>query len=80
MIGGDLGAVAAAGESGGGEVVVDLQTAAVLTLCRQRGVRAAVGLVVRSVDGRPLHDDPLDAALLRLADGGVAALAALPKP
>ena len=79
VIGGDLGAVAAVGESGGGEVVVDLQTAAVLTLCRQRGVQAAVGLVVRSVDGRPLHDDPLDAALLRLADGGVAAIGGAPK-
>jgi uridine phosphorylase len=54
----------------------DLQTAAVLSLCRRRRVAAAVAVVVRSLDGRPLHDDPLDAALLRLADAAVAALRA----
>ncbi len=55
----------------------DLQTAAVLSLCRRERVAAAVAVVVRSLDGRPLHDDPLDAALLRLADAAVAALGAV---
>ncbi len=52
----------------------DLQTAAVLSLCRLETVAAAAALVVRSVDGRRLHDDPLDAALLRLSDAAVATL------
>ena len=52
----------------------DLQTAAVLTLARRLGLEAAAALVVRSLDGRRLEDDPLEAALLRLADAGVAAL------
>lgn len=53
----------------------DLQTAAVLALAGHAGVAAAAALVVRSLDGRPLEDEPLDAALLRLADSAVAALA-----
>jgi len=53
----------------------DLQTAAVLTLAREREVPAAAALVVRSLDGRPLEDEPLDAALLRLARVAVEALA-----
>jgi uridine phosphorylase len=53
----------------------DLQTAAVLALARRRGARAAAALVVRSLDGRPLEDEPLDAALLGLAEAAVAALA-----
>lgn len=52
----------------------DLQTAAVFTLARRLGLAAAAALVVRSVDGRPLEDEPLDAALLRLADAAVTAL------
>ncbi|MFN8114092.1 MAG: hypothetical protein U0R51_12960 [Solirubrobacterales bacterium] len=52
----------------------DLQTAAVLTLARRLGVAAAAALVVRSLDGRRLEDEPLEAALLRLADAAVAAL------
>ena len=52
----------------------DLQTAAVLTLARRLGLAAAAALVVRSLDGRRLEDEPLEAALLRLADAGVAAL------
>jgi nucleoside phosphorylase len=51
----------------------DLQTAAVLSLCRREAVPAAAALVVRSIDGRRLHDDPLDAALLRLAAAAVTA-------
>ena len=53
----------------------DLQTAAVLTLARRLGLPAAAAVVVRSLDGRRLEDEPLEAALLRLADAGVAALA-----
>jgi purine-nucleoside phosphorylase len=52
----------------------DLQTAAVLALAARAGVAAAAALVVRSLDGRPLEDEPLDAALLRLADAAVASL------
>jgi uridine phosphorylase len=52
----------------------DLQTAAVLTLARRLGTPAAAALVVRSRDGRRLEDEPLEAALLRLADAAVAAL------
>ncbi|MEZ5156567.1 MAG: hypothetical protein R2718_10710 [Solirubrobacterales bacterium] len=54
----------------------DLQTAAVLTLARRLGLTAAAALVVRSLDGRRLEDEPLDAALLRLADAAVTALEA----
>ena len=54
----------------------DLQTAAVFALAAQRGVPAAAALVVRSRDGHRLEDEPLDAALLRLADAAVAVLAA----
>ena len=60
-----------------GQGPVDLQTAALFELCRRRGVAAAAALVVRSSAGRPLHDDPLEKALLRLADGAVAAFAKL---
>jgi nucleoside phosphorylase len=52
----------------------DLQTAAVLVLSRRLEVPAAAAVVVRSLDGRRLEDEPLDAALLRLADAAVAAL------
>jgi uridine phosphorylase len=52
----------------------DLQTAAVLGLGRRLGVPAAAALVVRSLDGSPLEDEPLDAALLRLAGAATAAL------
>jgi len=52
----------------------DLQSAAVLTLGPRLGFGAAAALVVRSLDGRRLEDEPLDAALLRLADAAVAAL------
>jgi hypothetical protein len=52
----------------------DLQTAAVLTLARRLGIAGAAALVVRSLDGRRLEDEPLEAALLRLADAAVAAL------
>ncbi len=52
----------------------DLQTAAVLALARRLGLAGAAALVVRSLDGRRLEDEPLDAALLRLADAAVAAL------
>lgn len=52
----------------------DLQTAALFGLGRRLGVPAAAVLVVRSLDGRPLEDEPLDAAVLRLADAAVAAL------
>lgn len=55
----------------------DLQTAAVLALASRLGVIAAAALVVRSVAGRRLEDEPLEAALLRLADGAVAALASI---
>ena len=54
----------------------DLQTAAVLSLCRRERVAAAVVVVVRSLDGPPVPDDH-DAALLRLADAAVAALGAV---
>ncbi|HWO49948.1 MAG TPA: hypothetical protein VNM42_08770 [Solirubrobacterales bacterium] len=54
----------------------DLQTAAVFALAARRDVPAAAALVVRSRDGRPLEDEPLDAALLSLADAAVAALQA----
>lgn len=53
----------------------DLQTAAVFALGRRLGVATAAALVVRSLDGRMLEDDPLDAALLRLAAAAVAAFA-----
>lgn len=52
----------------------DLQTAAVLGLGRRLGVPTAAAVVVRSLDGRPLEDDPLEAALLRLGDAAVTAL------
>jgi hypothetical protein len=52
----------------------DLQTAAVFALAARRDVPAAAALVVRSRDGRPLEDEPLEAALLRLADAAVVAL------
>ncbi len=52
----------------------DLQTAAVFALGRRLGVAVAAGLVVRNLDGRMLEDEPLEAALLRLADRAVAAL------
>jgi purine-nucleoside phosphorylase len=52
----------------------DLQTAAVFGLGRRLGIATAAGLVVRNLDGRMLEDEPLDAALLRLADRAVAAL------
>lgn len=55
----------------GADGLRDLQTAAVLALCSREEVAAAVAVVVRSLDGRPLHDDPLDAALLRMADAAV---------
>lgn len=71
VIGPDETRPARDGEAGS---LVDHQSAAVLSLCRRLEVEAAVGLVVRSFDGRPLHDDPLDSALLRLADDAVAAL------
>lgn len=51
----------------------DLQTAAVLALASRLGVPAAAALVVRSVDGRLLEDEPLESAVLRLAEGAVAA-------
>lgn len=54
--------------------IADLQTAAVLALARSRRLAAAAALVVRESDGRRLHDDPLEAAVLRLADAAVAAL------
>jgi hypothetical protein len=53
----------------------DLQTAAVLELGHRLGIATAAALVVRSVDGRPLEDEPLDVALLRLAAAAAAALA-----
>ena len=55
--------------------VGDLQTAALLAICRERGVLGAAALVVGSSAGRRLDDQPMEAALLRLADGAVAALA-----
>ncbi len=61
-------------DAGGPVGLRDLQTAAVLSLCRREGVPAAAALVIRSVDGRRLHDDPLEAAVLRLADVAVTAL------
>lgn len=58
----------------------DLQTAAVLTLASRLGVTAAAALVVRSAGGRRLEDEPLEAALLRLADAAVAAFGAAAGP
>ncbi|KAA0272770.1 MAG: hypothetical protein EDQ89_06930, partial [Acidobacteria bacterium] len=60
---------------GGAPGLHDLQTAAVLGLGRRLGVPTAAAVVVRSLDGRPLEDEPLEAALLRLGDAAVAALA-----
>jgi purine-nucleoside phosphorylase len=51
----------------------DLQTAAVLGVAARLKVPAAAVLVVRSAGGRRLEDDPLESALLRLADGAVSA-------
>lgn len=58
----------------GGARFADLQSAAVLTLGRRHGLTVAAALVVRELDGRRLHDDPLEASLLRLADAAVTAL------
>jgi len=58
-----------------GDGLHDLQTAAILALARRLGAAAAAGVVVRSLDGRRLEDEPLDAALLRLADSAVEAFA-----
>lgn len=64
-----------AGSAGSAAVsVVDLQSAAVLSLCRRRGVAAAAGLVVARSAGRRLEDEPLDAALLRLAAAAITAM------
>lgn len=60
---------------GGAPGLHDLQTAAVLGLGRRLGVPTAAAVVVRSLDGRPLEDEPLEAALLRLGDAAVTALA-----
>jgi purine-nucleoside phosphorylase len=54
--------------------VADLQTAAVLALGRRRSVAVGAALVIREAAGRRLHDDPLEAALLRLTDAAVTAL------
>ena len=62
-------------DDGGG--LVDLQTSALLQLCRIRGTTAGATAIIRSVGGRPLHDDPLEAALLRAADLAVTALGKL---
>lgn len=54
--------------------VVDLQTAATLAFCHGRRIAAAAVLAVASSAGRRLEDEPLEGALLRLADLAVSAL------
>lgn len=54
--------------------VGDLQTAALLAICREREVLGAAALVVGSSAGHRLDDQPMEAALLRLAGAAVAAL------
>ena len=67
-----------AADPGGHECPVgDLQTAALLAICRQLGVRGAAALVVGSSAGRRLDDQPMEAALLRLADAAITALATI---
>ena len=61
--------------AGGPEARVgDLQTAALLAVCRRRGVTAAAALVVGVAAGRRLEDEPMDAGLLRLAAAATEAL------
>ncbi len=54
--------------------VGDLQTAALLALCHRRGIAAAAALVVGVAAGRRLEDEPMEAALLRLASAATEAL------
>jgi uridine phosphorylase len=58
----------------GGVRVLDLQTAATFTFCRGRGIAAAAVLAVASSAGRRLEDEPLEGALLSLADMAASAL------
>jgi hypothetical protein len=58
--------------------VLDLQTAATLAFCRERRIAAAAILAVASSAGRRLEDEPLERALLGLADVAVAALTSRP--
>jgi len=57
--------------------VADLQTAALLTSARNRGLELAAVLVVASSGGRRLDDEPLEAKLLSRAGAAAAALQSL---
>jgi uridine phosphorylase len=57
--------------------VGDLQTAALLALAGRRGIRVAAALVVGGAAGRRLEDEPMEAALLRLASAATEALRAV---
>lgn len=52
----------------------DLQTAAVLAWCARYGVAAAAVVVVAGAAGRRLEDDPLEAALVRMAGSAATVL------
>jgi len=57
-----------------GARVEDLQTAALFAICRRHGIAAAALLAVARGGGRPLDDEPLEAALLELAEVAATAL------
>ncbi len=56
--------------------VADLQTAALFALARRSGIQIAATLAVAHSDGRRLEDEPLERALLTLADASAGALSA----
>ena len=58
-----------------GAVGVDLETAALFAVARQRGVRAGSLLAVTASGGERLDDEAIDAAGLRLGHAALAALA-----
>jgi uridine phosphorylase len=59
----------------GADRVLDLQSAATFAFCRERGLAVAAVLAVATSGGRRLEDEPLEAALLGLADAAVEAFA-----
>jgi uridine phosphorylase len=65
-----------AGWAAAGAVAADLETAAVLTVARRRGIRAASLLAVTAAGGERLGEEALAEAGVRLGRAALAALAA----
>jgi uridine phosphorylase len=63
-----------AGPPLGPDQVLDLQTAATFEFCRRHGIAVAALLAVATSAGRRLEDEPLEAALMKLADRAASAL------